>query len=126
MRDSAKGPIREPSEGQGKAITRTNTKVPEVIPEPPHVDLSTMWRMFVDGAKNNLGAGAGAGAGAGVGVGIGVQISKGAIFERCLRLNFFSMNNEAEYVAFIVGLRSANKLKIHDLHIFNNSKLIVN
>ena len=36
------------------------------------------------------------------------------------------MNNEAEYKAFIAGLRSANKLKVPKLHIFSDSKLAVN
>ena len=33
---------------------------------------------------------------------------------------------EVEYEAFIVGLRSASKLGVHELHIFSNSKLMVN
>ena len=51
---------------------------------------------------------------------------EGATFERSLRLNFPAMNNEAEYEAFIVGLQSANKLKVLELHIFSDSKLAVN
>ena len=35
-------------------------------------------------------------------------------------------NNEAEYEAFIVELRSASKLKTLELHIFSDSKLVVN
>ncbi|GFS31591.1 hypothetical protein Acr_00g0018250 [Actinidia rufa] len=37
---------------------------------------------------------------------------------------FFS--NKAEYEAFITGLQSASKLKVFELHIFNDSKLVVN
>ena len=72
--------------------------------------------MFVDGAKNGLGAGAS----------VVLKSLEGAIFEYCLSLNFPSTNNEAEYEAFIIGLQSANKLGFLELHIFNDSKLVVN
>ena len=41
-------------------------------------------------------------------------------------MNFPAINNEAEYKAFIEGLRYANKLKVPELHIFSDSKLVVN
>ena len=41
-------------------------------------------------------------------------------------MNSATTNNKAKYEAFIVGLRSANKLGVPELHIFSNSKLIVN
>ena len=72
--------------------------------------------MFVDGARNNLGTG----------VKVVIKSPEGAIFEHCLRLNFSTTNNEAEYEAFIAGLRSTNKLKVLKLHIFSDSKLVVN
>ncbi|XP_057461118.1 uncharacterized protein LOC130751535 [Actinidia eriantha] len=60
------------------------------------------------------------------GAGIVLKSLEGAIFEQCLRLNFPVTNNEVEYEAFITGLWSASKLKIPELHIFSDSKLIVN
>ena len=36
------------------------------------------------------------------------------------------MNNEAEYKAFIIGLQSTNKLEVPKVHIFSDSKLVVN
>ena len=55
-----------------------------------------------------------------------MKIPEGAIFEQCLRLNFPVTNNEAEYKAFIAIFRSSSKLKVLELHIFSNSKLVVN
>ena len=50
------------------------------------------WKMYVDGAKNSLGAGAG----------VVLKSPEGATFEHCLRLNFSTTNNETEYEAFIM------------------------
>ena len=72
--------------------------------------------MLVDGTKNSLGAGAG----------VVLKSPEGATFEHCLKLNLHAKNNKAEYEAFIAGLRSANKLKVPELHIFSDSKLVVN
>ena len=46
--------------------------------------------MFVDGAKNSLGAG------------VVLKSLEKAVFEHCLRLNFPATNNEAKNEAFIV------------------------
>ena len=72
--------------------------------------------MFIDRARNSLGAEAGA----------ILKIPKGTIFEHCLKLNFSAINNEAKYEAFIAGLQSSSKLKVPELHIFSDSKLVVN
>ena len=32
-------------------------KVPEIHKEPPQIEHSIAWKMYVDGAKNSLGAG---------------------------------------------------------------------
>ncbi|GFZ14630.1 hypothetical protein Acr_24g0008200 [Actinidia rufa] len=55
-----------------------------------------------------------------------LKSKEGAIFEQCLRLNFPTTNKEAEYEAFIAGLRSSSKIKVPELHIFSVSKLVVN
>ena len=41
-------------------------------------------------------------------------------------MNFPTTNNKVEYENFIVGFRSANKLMVLELHIFSDSKLVVN
>ncbi|GFS36134.1 hypothetical protein Acr_00g0044290 [Actinidia rufa] len=51
---------------------------------------------------------------------------RGAIFKQCLQMNFPTTNNEAEYEVLIAELRFASKLKIPKLHIFSDSKLVVN
>ncbi|GFZ05322.1 hypothetical protein Acr_17g0008940 [Actinidia rufa] len=51
---------------------------------------------------------------------------RGINIEQCHRLDFLATNNKAEYEAFIAGLRSSSKLKVLELHIFSDSKLVVN
>ena len=51
---------------------------------------------------------------------------EGVVFEHYLKLNFPTTNNDVEYEAFIARLRSSIKLKVPDLHIFSDSKLVVN
>ena len=108
--------IQEPSRTVKTTIVSEMTEGPEVIAELPQIDPTSAWKIFANGAKNSLGARAG----------IVLKSPKGAIFEQCLKLNFLVTNNEAEYEAFIAGLTSASKLKIPELHIFSDSKLVVN
>ncbi|GFS42559.1 hypothetical protein Acr_00g0080540 [Actinidia rufa] len=56
----------------------------------------------------------------GAGAGIVLKSTKRAIFEQCLRMTFPATNNEAE------NIWSCSKLKIPELHIFSDSKLVVN
>ena len=35
------------------------SKVPEIVVEPPQIDLTSSWKMFIDRAKNSLRAMAG-------------------------------------------------------------------
>ncbi|XP_057488501.1 uncharacterized protein LOC130774471 [Actinidia eriantha] len=88
----------------------------EVTLEPPQVEPSEAWQMYVDGARNRQGAGAG----------VVLKSPEGAVFEQCLRFNFPATNNEAEYEALIAGLRSATKLGVPELCIHSDSKLVVN
>jgi ribonuclease HI len=74
------------------------------------------WKLFVDGASNMRGAGAGA-----------VLISpEGLILEQAIRLGFLASNNEAEYEALLIGLRSAIRLGAEHLQVFCDSQLVVN
>ena len=73
-------------------------------------------KIYVDGAKNSLGLEAG----------VVLKSPQWKTFEHCLRLNFSATNNDAEYEAFIAGLWSVNNLKVPELYIFSDSKLVVN
>ena len=73
------------------------------------------WQVFVDGASNVRGVGPRT-----------VMISpEGLRQKKSLRLGFQAFNNEAEYEAFIVGLRAAQKLGANEVEIFSNSRLVV-
>uniref|UniRef100_A0A2N9G4H4 Uncharacterized protein n=1 Tax=Fagus sylvatica TaxID=28930 RepID=A0A2N9G4H4_FAGSY len=61
---------------------------------------STEWKLFVDRASNMKGSRVGA-----------VLISPdGLILEQAVRLDFLASNNEAEYKALLIGLKSARRL----------------
>ncbi|XP_057508229.1 uncharacterized protein LOC130791101 [Actinidia eriantha] len=102
-----------PPGGDGTSDSPEGAKV---IIEPPQEGPSLAWEMHVDGAKNSQGAGAG----------VVLKNPEGAVFEQCLQFYFPATNNEAEYEVLIAGLRSANKLGVHDLCIYSDSKLVVN
>ncbi|GFZ14587.1 hypothetical protein Acr_24g0007770 [Actinidia rufa] len=71
---------RKPPQNTKTTVAGEISKVLEVVVEPPQIDLTSAWEIFVDRAKNSLGMWAG----------------------------------------------SANKLKVPELHIFSDSKLVVN
>ena len=76
----------------------------------------TEWKLFVDGASNAMGSGAGV-----------VLISpEGLLMEQAVRLNFLASNNESEYEALLIGLKSARRLGVDRLRVFCNSQLVVN
>ncbi|GFY87564.1 hypothetical protein Acr_05g0012030 [Actinidia rufa] len=88
----------------------------EVTLEPPQVEPTVAWQMYVDRARNCQGAG----------TGVVLKSPEGAVFEQCLRFNFLATNNEAEYEALIAGLRSASKLGVPELCVYSDSKLVIN
>ncbi|GJY33723.1 reverse transcriptase domain-containing protein [Tanacetum coccineum] len=72
------------------------------------------WTHFTDGASNSKGSRAGL-----------VLISpSGVEFTYALRLTFTSTNNEAEYEALLAGLRMARKMKVKDIDVKVDSKLV--
>ncbi|GFS42838.1 hypothetical protein Acr_00g0081980 [Actinidia rufa] len=103
-----------PPKENGPVEQRSLPEGVEVIVEPPQVDLPLAWQMHVDGARNSQGAG----------TGVVLKSLEGAIFEQCLRFNFPTTNNEAEYETLIAGLRSASKLEVPELYIYSDSKLV--
>ncbi|GKD98845.1 reverse transcriptase domain-containing protein, partial [Tanacetum coccineum] len=48
----------------------------------------------------------------------------GTEFTYALPLNFTSTNNEAEYEALLAGLRLVAKMKVHEIDVKLNSKLV--
>ena len=73
-------------------------------------------RVFVDGALSAMG----------VGTGIVIITSKGIRLEHSFRLGFKASNNEAEYEALIVGLKTIFDLGARDVEVYSDSRLVVN
>ena len=73
------------------------------------------WKVFVDGASNAVGADAG----------IVIITPKGIRLEHSYRLGFKASNNEAEYEAFLAGLRVVLCLGAKDVEIYSDSRLVV-
>ncbi|GAU50258.1 hypothetical protein TSUD_409040 [Trifolium subterraneum] len=71
------------------------------------------WTIFVDGSSNSQGSGAG----------IILKNGDGVLIEVSLRLSFPTTNNQAEYEAFLVGLRLAEDLGAEEIKIFTDSHL---
>ena len=95
---------------------KTESSEPTYIPSPNANEGPSEWKLFVDGASNTKGAGAGA-----------VLVSpEGLILEQAVRLGFLASNNEAEYEALLIGLRSAIRLGADRLQVFCDSQLVVN
>ena len=74
------------------------------------------WRVFVDGASSAMG----------VGVGIVIITPEGIRLEHSFILGFKASNNEAEYEAFLAGLRTILGMGARDVEIYSDSWLIVN
>ena len=87
------------------------------VPTKTQLDLDVeKWELFVDGASNSKGSGAGI-----------VLISpKGLVLQQAVRLKFSTSNNETEYEAMLIGLRTAKKLGANHLQIFCDSQLVAN
>ncbi|PNY17944.1 retrotransposon-related protein, partial [Trifolium pratense] len=72
------------------------------------------WTIFVDGSSNPQGSGAG----------IILENNKGVLIEVSLELAFSTTNNQAEYEAFLAGLRLAEDMEVEEIKIFTNSQLV--
>ena len=62
----------------------------------------------------------------GPGARIVIITPKGIRLEHSFRLGFKASNNEAEYKAFITGLRTAFNMGAHDVEVYLDSWLVVN
>ena len=58
------------------------------------------------------------------GVGIVIIIPEGIRLEHSFRLGFKASNNEAEYEALIVGLRTVLGMGVWDVEIYSDSRLV--
>jgi ribonuclease HI len=88
-----------------------NTPSPSIPPGTQFNLGSGKWELFVDGASNCKGSGAKV-----------VLVSpEGLVLEQAVRLAFPASNNEAEYEALVVEIRSARWLDAEHLEIFCDS-----
>ncbi|GAU45897.1 hypothetical protein TSUD_24990 [Trifolium subterraneum] len=71
------------------------------------------WTIFVDGPSNSQGSGAG----------IILENGHGVLIEVSLGLSFPTTNNQAEYEAFLAGLRLAEDMGAEEIKIFTDSQL---
>ena len=70
----------------------------------------------MDGASNSKGSGAG----------IVLVSPEGLVLEQAFRLKFSASNNEAEYEALMIDLKTARKLSASHLQVFCDSQLVAN
>ena len=73
------------------------------------------WKLYFDGAPKIKKSGAG----------MVLQSPEGFIVEYALKLDFPTMNNEADYEALIAGIGLANSLSVKNIKICGDSRLIV-
>ncbi|XP_076948961.1 uncharacterized protein LOC143621418 [Bidens hawaiensis] len=88
----------------------------EAEPEIPEGQKEPLWNLYTDGASNGDGSGTGL-----------ILISpKGIELTYAMRLEFPSINNEAEYEALLAGLRMAIKIKVQHIRAHVDSLLVAN
>ncbi|CAJ2673127.1 unnamed protein product [Trifolium pratense] len=88
--------------------------VAEMTSCSPTVDGADKWTIFVDGASSATGAGAG----------IILENENGLLIEVSLALSFPTSNNQAEYEAFLAGLRLAEDVQAKEIKIYTDSQLV--
>ncbi|GAU45099.1 hypothetical protein TSUD_183060 [Trifolium subterraneum] len=72
------------------------------------------WTIFVDGSSNSQGSGAG----------IILENGDGVLIEVSLGLSFPTKNNQAEYEAFLAGLRLAEDMGAEEIKIYTDSQFV--
>ncbi|GAU39748.1 hypothetical protein TSUD_219910 [Trifolium subterraneum] len=88
--------------------------VAEMTCSPSSTHGANKWTIFVDGASNATGAGAG----------IILENEEGILIEVSLALSFPTSNNQAEYEAFLAGLRLAVDVGAKEIKIYTDSQLV--
>ena len=71
--------------------------------------------MYVDGVSNQKGSG----------VGLVLISPEKIIIEKSLRLDFSATNNEAEYVALLMGITMVQRMTGKSVKFFSDSRLII-
>ncbi|XP_022024268.1 uncharacterized protein LOC110924581 [Helianthus annuus] len=106
---------------KGQVLADFATEVPidkiqecEAIQNPTPVFDERVWTLHTDGASNDDGAGAG----------LRLVSPDNHELTYAIRLDFQSTNNEAEYEAFLAGLRLALKMGARNLEANVDSKLV--
>ncbi|MCI71307.1 putative gag polyprotein, partial [Trifolium medium] len=78
----------------------------------PSTPEKNKWTIFVDGSSNPRGSGAG----------IILENDEEVLIEVSLGFAFPTTNNQAEYEAFLVGLRLAEDMEAEEIKIYTDSQ----
>jgi ribonuclease HI len=81
---------------------------------PTATESKNKWTIFVDGSSNSKGSGAG----------IILENEDETLIEVSLELSFQTTNNQAEYEAFLAGLRLAKDVEAEEVKIYTDSQLV--
>ena len=73
------------------------------------------WKAFVDSASSAMRAG----------VGIVIITLEGLRLKHSFRLGFRASNNEAEYEALLIRLKTILDMGARDVEIYSNSRLVI-
>ncbi|MCI35921.1 hypothetical protein A2U01_0057142, partial [Trifolium medium] len=84
------------------------------IDDSYHPGKKNKWTIFVDGSSNSQGSGAG----------IILKNGEGVLIKVSLGLAFHTTNNQAEYEAFLAGLRLVEDMEAEEIKIFMDSQLV--
>ncbi|XP_021984866.1 uncharacterized protein LOC110880703 [Helianthus annuus] len=106
---------------KGQVLADFVTEVPvdkikdcEIVETPVQDTSNELWLLYTDGASNEDG----------VGAGLRLVSPEKHEFTYAIKLDFKNTNNEAEYEAFLVGLRLAIKMGAQNLRAHVDSLLI--
>ncbi|XP_022003015.1 uncharacterized protein LOC110900433 [Helianthus annuus] len=106
---------------KGQVLADFVTEIPvekikdcEIVETPVKDTSNELWLLYTDGASNEDGAGAG----------LRLVSPEKHEFTYAIKLNFKNTNNEAEYEAFLAGLRLAIKIGAQNLQAHVDSLLI--
>ncbi|XP_021733078.1 uncharacterized protein LOC110699873 [Chenopodium quinoa] len=89
--------------------------IAECAHRPTPIDTSAPWALYVDGSSSKAGSGAG----------LVIISPEGEMFEYAVKFAFYTLNNEAEYEAVILGLNLCQFMKIKFVQVCSDSQLIV-
>ena len=92
-------------------------ELPDDLPgeEVFYIDVLPPWEMYFDGAARQDGAGAG----------VILLSPEKHVFTYSFTLTNLCSNNVAEYQALVLGLQMAKEMKIQDLDVYGDSKLVI-